>query len=113
MSKSYTRQALESMTLRELAAAANIPSLTKMSKTKALERALKVVKLVEDTPAPKAPSKYSRLLLALTSTSTRETLMEASGFDNKNLSVALSILKRGGHVIRCDIKDSVRLYSLV
>ena len=62
--------------------------------------------------APKV-NKHKALLAALAVPANRVELMSASGFDDKNLSVAMCNLKRLGHVIKIEIQDGVRIYSTV
>jgi hypothetical protein len=129
---------LASMTLKDIAALCAMPSLAKMSRTKAEEKAKSILAtralfkleamLSPEAPAPKidaratlpkvdaaakppkaakAPAeakapkvnKHALLLEALRTGGTREQLMTASQFDNKNLSVAMCNLKRAGYVI--------------
>lgn len=124
---------LKALSLKELANLVNIPSILKMSKEKAVARVQKeLAKKVEAsiqhddvalTAKPEeskaAPAishglnKHAKLLEALAAPSTREVLMEASGFDAKNLSVALCNLKNKGVAIKIEVKDGVRLYSVV
>jgi hypothetical protein len=66
---------------------------------------------------PKSDSKHGRLLAALATPQTKEQLMKASGFDDKNTAVAMGNLKRAGHVIKC-VRETIEgkmvsLYSLV
>jgi hypothetical protein len=70
-------------------------------------------------PVAKVPSKANRLVDALRVGGDRDMLIEASGFDNKNLSVSMSLLKRAGYVIGVQIipatadTASFRFYQLV
>jgi hypothetical protein len=109
----YTTDTLAALSLKELAALVGKPSLTKYSKAKAVAY---VLKHLPAAPAPKAKkaaaedkaprvSKHDTLLEALRDGGTREALMEASGFDNKNLSVAMCNLKGKGYVIKCEMVD--------
>lgn len=148
---------LRNMSLKEIAVLVNLPSIAKMSKDKAVERAERILqeriiaKLSTPTPridtravlpkvddktakakrSPKAPAptttdvtakpakvnKHACLVDALRDGGTREELMTASQFDNKNLSVALCNLKRAGYIIGIEEKDvggvKVRFYQLV
>ena len=128
----YTTQTLAAMSLKELAAIVNKPSLMKYSKAKAVDYVLKHLPTPSPTKksksatapqADKAPraNKHDDLLEALRDGGTREQLMETSGFDNKNLSVAMCNLKNKGYVINVEIQaigddvtqTNVRFYSLV
>lgn len=118
MSKvAHTAQTLAALSLKELAALINVPSLVKMSKAKAIARVLAVLpaakpaKVKKTDDAPRV-SKHALLTEALSAPATREDLMEASGFDNKNLSVAMCNLKRAGYVIKIAVTGDVRTYVL-
>jgi hypothetical protein len=128
MSKQYSTEQLNAMTLKQLVDLVNIPSLAKVSKAKAVERAMaalpEVVVAAPEVKAPKvavakvggykADSKFGKLYAALAVLRSRVELMEVSGFDNKNLSVALSIMKRAGHVVRTVVaEDKVARYEVV
>lgn len=109
--KAHTLEALRAMSLKQLAALVNMPSLVKLSKTTAARRAyaaLPDVRPTAKTETPKvggykADSKFGRLYALLEAgRQDRAQLMAASGFDDKNLSVALSIMKKAGHVVRVE-----------
>lgn len=122
----YTTDTLAALSLKELAALVGKPSLTKYSKAKAVAYVLKhlpaavnqkaeavlskgkkiLTKAAAEDKAPRV-SKHDTLLEALRDGGTREALMEASGFDNKNLSVAMCNLKGKGYVIACEIRTDV------
>ena len=58
-------------------------------------------------------SKTALLLKALATGGSTKDLMTATGFDAKNLSVTLTLLKKKGHVINITLLDSVhRFYKL-
>lgn len=112
---SHTAQSLSKMSLKEIATLVNVPSLVKVSKAKAIERALKLLpafhKVKKADDAPRA-NKHAALIEALASPQNRAALMQNSGFDNKNLSVAMCNLKRSGYVIKVEMLDGERFYSI-
>lgn len=135
MSKQYTVEQLSTMSLKELAALSGIASLVKVSKAKAVERTYAALPDVAPATATlrvktwhwptlddaaqaagkikvggyKARSKFGKLYAALAELRTRAELLAATGFDAKNLSVAMSIMKRDGHVIRVAV-DTDKTY---
>ena len=61
----------------------------------------------------RATSKFGKLYAALGELRTRADLLEATGFDMKNLSVAMSIMKRDGYVIKTMVEaDKTYKYQL-
>jgi hypothetical protein len=112
----HTAKTLQALSLKEIAAIAGVPSLVKCSKAKAVERCL--AELATKKPSrTSGTNKHARLLEALRArTCDRAQLMKASGFDDRNLSVALCNLKRAGHVVRTELASGddgvVRLYSI-
>ena len=134
----YTNDTLAAMSLKELAALVNKPSLMKYSKAKAVEYVIKhlsaVGYVIKHLPAKAAPvakvaktkavktdkkedkvSKHDFLQYAMEvkGGATREELMSASGFDTKNLSVAMCNLKNKGYIIAIAVdKEGVRKYSI-
>ena len=124
--KTYDNAALATMSLKQLSDLVGIKSIVKMAKGKAIARTIKELDALgkyDDgkstkptrqarTPKVTAPSvkvgpyradsKFGQLYVALGELRTRVELMGASGFDNKNLSVALSIMKRADVVIKME-----------
>lgn len=110
MENAQVTKTLNTMSLKEIAAMVNLPSIIKMSKAKAIERAQKELdRIAAESKPVKAKTqeamscprvnKHAALLEALYAGGTRAELMVASGFDNKNLSVALCNLKNQGYII--------------
>lgn len=61
----------------------------------------------------RSTSKFGKLYAALGELRTRAELLEKTGFDVKNLSVAMSIMKRDGHVIKTTVEaDKTYKYQL-
>ena len=124
----YTNDTLAAMSLKELAALVNKPSLMKYSKAKAVEYVIKhlpaeaaPVAKVAKTKAVKTDKKEDKVskhdllqyAMEVKGGATREELMSASGFDTKNLSVAMCNLKNKGYIIAIAVdKEGVRKYSL-